>query len=537
MVTVEYRDFVLEQLARATHTALTHRATSDPERVFLIQGQRRMTFGEVDGEADALAAGLHGLGVEAGDRIALLLPPCPEFVVAMLAAAKLGAVIVPMNPRLTVPELQYMLRHSETVAAVTIETYQGVEFLEVFEELMVHLPELQYLVTVGEEDLWYDDRIFQWEDLLSAGRGRDFPAAEIDAEGDPFALFYTSGTTGKPKAVSLSHAGLVYAAAGTADAVGLSQEDRVAGISSLFHVFWMGPGILGTLLAGASMVLADPLDAARLLDLVESHRVTALYGIPTLFAAQIREQEERPRDLSSLRLALLAGAPVPEELAPQLEERLGCIALTGYTSTETSAMACVGRVSDRAAKRHFTAGVPLPGTEVRILEGDEPLPEESVGELAVRGPGMMLGYYRQPRLTAETVDEEGFLRTGDLAMLDEEGYVHLVGRKKDIIIRAGFNVYPREVEDRVLSHPAVLEAAVVGSRDPVLGEAICACVVPVEGAIVSEREVRDWCRTTLSDLKVPDLVRFFDEFPRTGDGKIRRVELTRMVESGTGSVS
>ena len=207
--------------------------------------------------------------------------------------------------------------------------------------------------------------------------------------------------------------------------------------------------------------------------------------------------------------------------------------------TETASLACLGRLQDPVEQRHFTVGRPLEETDVRIVEdedfpaegGDGPLPVESVGEILVRGPGVMLGYYRQPRETAGAFDADGFFRTGDLGMVDENGFVHLVGRKKDVIIRTGFNVYPREVEDRILAHPAVQEVAAVGSPDPVLGEAICACVVPVEGAIVSEQEIRDWCRMTLSELKVPDLVRFFDEFPRTGDGKIRRVELARLVQA------
>lgn len=525
-LTERYRGFTVA-------SALTHRATADPERVFILHENRRLTFGEVDGLADALAAGLHNLGVEAGDRMALLLPPCPEFVVSMLAAAKLGAVIVPLDPRLTPSELHYMLRHSEAVAAVTIETYEEMEYLELFEELMPQLPELQYLVTVGEEDLWYDDRIFQWEDLISAGQGRDYPTPDLKADEDPFALFYTSGTTGKPKAVSLSHGNLLHAAAGTADALGLRPEDRVAGVSALYHVFGMGPGVLGSLLAGSSLVLADALDGGRLLDLVEAHRITVQYGIPTLFVTQLREQEERPRDVSSLRLGLVAGAPAREELVRRVEEVLCPTLLVGYSLTETASSVCVGRPDDPEAKRRFTVGRPLADTEIRIVEEGERLPVESVGELVIRGPGVMLGYYRQPRETAAAFDEEGFYHTGDLGMLDEDGFVHLVGRKKDVIIRSGFNVYPREVEDRILAHPAVLEVAVVGAQDPVLGEAICACVVPVEGAIVSEQEIRDWCRMTLSELKVPDLVRFFEEFPRTGDGKVRRVEVARMVRAGS----
>jgi acyl-CoA synthetase (AMP-forming)/AMP-acid ligase II len=191
----------------------------------------------------------------------------------------------------------------------------------------------------------------------------------------------------------------------------------------------------------------------------------------------------------------------------------------------------MGRPTDPPSKRRFTVGRPLPGTDVRIVELGAELPVESVGEIAVRGPGVMLGYYRQPQETRSSLDANGFYLTGDLGMLDEDGYLHLVGRRKEVIIRSGFNVYPRELEDRLHAHPAVHEAAVVGVEDDVLGEAICACVVPVEGALVSEPEIREWCRETLTDYKVPDLVRFFEDFPRTGTGKVRRVELARLVRS------
>lgn len=514
-------------------SALAQRATTDPERTFLRTDDAVLSFGEVDGHAEALAAGLHGLGIDARDRIALVLPPCPEFVIGMMAAAKLGAVIVPLNPRLTVPELQYRLRHSEAVVALTAETFEGVDFLQVFEELLAHLPALQYLVTVGEEDLWYDDRIFQFEDLVSSGGGRDYPSPDQNADTDAFAILYTSGTTGKPKGVVLTHTNLLQPAAGTADALALTPDDRVAGVSALFHVFGMGPGVLGCLIAGASLVLDDRMDGARMLDLVEQHGVTVQYGIPTYFVTAAAEQKARPRDLASLRLGVVAGAPVAEELVRRVEATLCPMLLVAYSVTETSSTVAMGRPGDPPAKRRFTVGRPLPGTQVRILENGADLPVESVGEIAIHGPGVMQGYHRQPQETRVSLVDGGYFLTGDLGMLDEDGFLHLVGRRREVIIRSGFNVYPRELEDRLHAHPAVHEAAVVGVEDEVLGEAICACVVPVEGALVSEPEIRDWCRETLAEYKVPDLVRFFEDFPRTGTGKIRRVELVRLVRQAT----
>jgi len=218
----------------------------------------------------------------------------------------------------------------------------------------------------------------------------------------------------------------------------------------------------------------------------------------------------------------------------RIRERICPLAVVAYSLTETSSTLCVSRRTDPEEKQVFTVGTPLPGTEIRILErGGEELPVESVGEIAVKGPGVMKGYHRQPSETAAAFNDEGYFLTGDLGIVDEEGYVHLVGRRKEVIIRSGFNVYPREVETRLEAHPAVREAAVVGVADELLGEAICACIVPVEGAIVTGQEIVDWCRVTLADYKIPDLVRFIDAFPRTGTGKIRRVELSRVIHSGS----
>jgi fatty-acyl-CoA synthase len=513
-------------------SALAHRATVDPQGDFLLFRDDVFSCGLIESQAESLAAALHGLGIERGDRIALLLPAWPEFVISMFAAAKLGAIIVPLNPHLTIAELQYMLRHSEAVAAVTVESHHGVDFLDLFEELFGQLPDLQYLVTVGKEERWYDDRIFQLEDLLSAGSGRDFPQCEVNPDEDLFAILYTSGTTGKPKGVGVTHHNVLQTTAATVEAIRLRPDDRVIGVTALFHVFGMGPGILGSLISGSALVLQDEFDAAATLDLVERHEVTVQYGIPTLFVTELHEQARESRDLSSLRLGVAAGAPVSDELVREVEKHLCPTLLVAYSLTETSSVVCITRPDDPPQKRLFTVGRPLAGTRVKVLEKDgTDLPLESVGEVAIRGPGVMRGYYRQPLETQAAFDDEGYFLSGDLGILDEDGFVHLVGRSKEVIIRSGFNVYPREVEDRLQGHPAVREAAVVGVPDQVLGEAICACVLPVEGAIVTGQEIRDWCRTTLADYKVPDLVRFLDAFPLTGTGRVRRVELARMIQA------
>jgi fatty-acyl-CoA synthase len=512
--------------------ALALRAAEGPGRPFLIAAERRLSYAEVESEAAALAAGLAELGIEAGDRIALNLPNWTEFVVTMFAAAKLGAVIVPLNPRYTDHELQYMLRHSEAAVVVSAETLDGAECLPRFESFLSSLPNLQYVVSVGDDDLWYDDRIYQWDDLVSSGGGREVPRVEVDPSRDLFAILYTSGTMGKPKGVALTHGNLLRTAAATTQAIGIRDDDVVFGVTMLFNVFGIGPGVLGTLLAGASLVLQEGGDAGSALQTIERERVTVQHGVPTWFVAELREGAGSGRDLSSLRTGIIAGAPVQEELVVRVRRELVPEVHVAYGLTETGPTVAVTRNDDPPGKQRATVGKPLPDTEVKVLDLDgTELPVESIGEVAVRGPGVMAGYYRQPDATAQVMTEDGFFRTGDLGMVDEEGYLHIIGRRKELIIRAGFNVYPREVEDRLHAHPAVLDVALVGLPDELYGEITCACIVPMEGAIVTGGEIKAFCRETMAEYKVPDLVRFLDGFPMTGSGKVRRVELARMISA------
>jgi fatty-acyl-CoA synthase len=517
---------------RSVSDILSARAAEAPNHPFVVFGNRRLSYAQVDAQANALAAALAELGIEAGDRIALNLPNWPEFVVAMFAAARLGAIIVPLNPKYTTPELQYMLRHSESVVVVTAETWDGVDYLARFESFLTSLPDLQYVVSVGEEDLWYDDRIYQFEDLLSSGEGRAVPELQVDPAEDLFAIVYTSGTMGKPKGVALTHTNLLATATASCEAIDLKPQDVVFGVRSLFNVFGLGPGVLGTAAAGATLVLQEENGPAEALQAVERERVTVYHGVPTTFIVELNESSLPERDLSAVRAGIVAGAPVSEELVSRVQRELVPELRVAYGLTETGSTVTITRPTDPAAKQVTTVGRPLQGVEIKVLDLDgSELPEESVGEVAVRGPGVMRGYYRQPGETAHAFTEDGFFLTGDLGMVDEDGYLHILGRRKEMIIRGGYNVYPREVEDRLHAHPAVLDVAIVGLPDEVLGELTCACIVPVEGAIVTGEEIKEFCREAIAEYKIPDLVRFLDNFPMTGSGKVRRVELSRMISA------
>jgi len=478
-----------------------------------------------------MAAALSELGIGAGDRIAVNMPNCPEWLIALVASAKLDAVVVPVSLRLNLHELKYQLRHAEVSCAFTAERVDGVDFLQVFEQLITELPDLQYLVTVGDEDLWYDDRIFQFEDLLSKGEGRPVPAPAGVGDDADFAMLYTSGTTGKPKGVRLGHRGVVETALRTGEAIEIEPSDRVFAAVPIFAVFGFSVAV-GVLASGATLVLQPEFEAGEALKLMARERVTVLHGVPTMFHLLMREPGFDGARLraAGLRTGIVAGSPVNEELVRRI--RRWCDVQVAYGLTETGPTVAVTRFTDPDEKRASTVGRPLPGVQVMavdVLTGELHGPAEAVGEIAVRGPGVMLGYARMPGETARSFTPEGFFLTGDLGIIDEEGYLRVVGRRKETIVRGGFQIFPREVEDRLRAHPAVDDVCVIGVPHDVLGELICACIVPVEGAVITGKELKAFARDTMAEFKVPDIVRFFDTFPMTGSGKVRRRELERTV--------
>jgi fatty-acyl-CoA synthase len=475
-----------------------------------------------------MAGALTELGIEAGDRIAIVMPNCPEWVIALLAAAKVGATVVPLNPRLNYHELKYQLRHAEASVAFTVERYDGVDYLQLFEDIIAELPDLQYLITVGEEELWYDDRIFQFEDLLSSGEGREPPSADAIGDDSDLALLYTSGTMGKPKGVRLSHRTVVETAVRTGEALEIEPSDRVLVSVPLFAIFGFSV-LVGTIAAGATVVLLEQFDPARAIELMEHQEITVLHGVPTMYHMLMREPTFDPSRFTRLRTGIVAGGPVSDGLVRRI--RRWCDVQVAYGLTETGPTVTITRFNDPEEKRFTTVGRPIPGVEVKAVDfvtGALHGPE-AVGEIAVRGPNVMQGYARMPSETARSFSPEGFFLTGDLGIIDEDGYVRIVGRSKETIVRGGYQIYPREVEDQLRAHPAVDDVCVIGVPHDILGELVCACIVPVEGAVITGEEIKEFARDTMADYKIPDLVRFFDAFPMTGSGKVKRRELERVV--------
>lgn len=514
---------------------VSQRAQEHPTRPLATTGDRTWTYQQVDADASSLAAALSELGLGRGDRIAVNLPNGIEWIIATLAAARLGAVLVPVSPQLSVHDLRYQLRHAEVSCVVTIEQWGAVDFLQRFEELLGDLPDLQYVVTVGDEDLWYDDRIFQFEDLVSRGAGRSVPEVPDDDTQD-LAVLYTSGTMGKPKGVVLSHRALVENAVRTAQVLELSPEDHVLTAVSFSAIFGFS-AMLGTMASGATLVLQPAFDAAEALSLMVRTQVTVLHGVPTQYHLLMREDNFDASRLKSLRTGLMAGTAVGEALVRKV--RRWCDVLVAYGLTETGAVVSITRFGDSDDVRGHSVGSTLPGVEVMSMDlvtGQLHGPE-SVGELAVRGPNLMRGYLRMPAETAKVLTPDGYFLTGDLGIIDEDGTVRILGRRQETITRGGQQLYPRDLEDRLRAHPAVDDVCVIGVPHDVMGELVCACIVAVEGAVITGDEIKRFARDTMSADKVPDLVRFFDTFPMTGSGKVRRRELARAIALSANTMS
>ncbi len=512
---------------------LGERVREHPDRECVVFGERRLSYADVDDQATALAGAFRDLGVAAGDRIAVDLPNWPEWIVGLLAAAKLDAVFVPLNPGVSDHELKYQLRHAEAKLVMVPESVPqdsaaGSDDLELFDELLRELPDLQHVVTVGRGDVWQDGPIVGFHDLVRRGRRREVAIAAGDPATTPLGLLYTSGTMGKPKGVVLSHQNLVWTACRTAEALRQTGGDRVLVAVPVFTIFGMHVAVTA-LVTGGTLVLQGYFEPGETLDLIERERVTMCHGVPTIFQLLMRHRSFGGRNLSTVRTGIVAGSPVSEDLVQRIRQWNDV--QIAYGLTETGPTVTVTRFDDPREKRDRTVGRPLEGVEVRVvdLRSADLHGPEAVGELAVKGPNVMSGYHRMPAETRRSFTAEGFFRTGDLAILDEDGYVAIVSRHKEMIIRGGYNIFPREVEDLLRTHPAVGDACVVGIPNEILGELVCACVMPVEGAIVTGDELKAFCRDQLADYKVPDLVRFFDTFPMTGSGKVLRRELAQVV--------
>jgi fatty-acyl-CoA synthase len=484
----------------------------------------RFTWAELNDAVDRLARGLLGFGLEQGDRLGVWSPNRSEWALTQYATAKLGVILVNINPAYRTSELEYALRQSGCRVLVAAPEFKGADYRAMVEEVRDGLPALEQVVFLDSPE---------W-DALAAGDGGPGESElrarmeQLDFD-DPINIQYTSGTTGRPKGATLTHHNILNNALLLAGTLGYTEADRVCIPVPLYHCFGMVIGNLACSLSAACIVYPEAaFDPLATLDAMATERCTSIYGVPTMFIAELDHPRFSEFDLSSLRTGIMAGSPCPIEVMRRVGSEMGIEEMTiAFGMTETSPASTMVRPDDTLEHRCETVGQAMPHTEIKIVD---PVSERTVargesGEFRTRGYLVMSGYWDEPERTAEAIDPAGWMHTGDLATMDEDGYVRIVGRIKDMIIRGGENVYPREIEEFLYGHPAVADVQVVGVPDERLGEEVMAWVITREGATVDEDELREFCRGKIARYKIPRYVASCSEFPMTVTGKIQKHKL------------
>lgn len=490
-----------------------------------VAGGRRWTYRELAAEVDALASGLLVAGVGRGDRVGIWAPNCPEWVVVQYATAKIGAVLVTINPAYRAHELEYVLRQAGIRMVIAAASFKTSDYAAMLARVRGQCPALERVVLIGGPD---------WSELLASGRAADPAAlaavgAQLSAD-DPINIQYTSGTTGFPKGATLSHRNILNNGFFVGEICGYTDRDRVCIPVPFYHCFGMVMGNLACTSHGATMVIPAPaFDPAATLAAVQAERCTSLYGVPTMFIAELADPGFDDYRLSTLRTGIMAGSPCPVEVMKQVIERLGMTEVTiCYGMTETSPVSIQTRADDSIDKRTTTVGRVGPHLEVEIVDPvtGRTLPRGEPGEVCTRGYSVMLGYWEDPGKTAEVIDAAGWMHTGDLGVMDAAGYVAITGRIKDMVIRGGENIYPREIEEFLYTHPDILDAQVIGVPDAEYGEELMAWIRMREGApALDAAAVRRFCDGRIAHYKIPRYVHVVDEFPMTVTGKVRKVEM------------
>ncbi|WP_228046252.1 AMP-binding protein [Saccharopolyspora montiporae] len=490
---------------------------------------RRWTYRELLAEVDALAIGLLDAGIGKGDRVGIWAPNRAEWTLVQYATAKIGAVLVNINPAYRVHELEFVLQQAGIRLLVAAREHKGSDYADMVEQVRDRCPQLERAVFLDGAE---------WQELPrpEGDRGRLVAAgAELTAD-DPINIQYTSGTTGFPKGATLSHHNILNNGFFVGELCGYTEQDRVCIPVPFYHCFGMVMGNLACTSHGAAMVIpAEGFDPAASLRAVQDERCTALYGVPTMFIAELDLPGFADYELSSLRTGIMAGSTCPVEVMKQVIDRMGMTEVAiCYGMTETSPVSTQTRADDSLQRRVSTVGRVGPHLEIKIVDPETGLvlPRGQQGELCTRGYSVMLGYWREPERTAEVLDAARWMHTGDLAEMDEDGYVSVTGRIKDMVIRGGENVYPREVEEFLHTHPDVLDAQVIGVPDERYGEELMAWIRLHEGAeeLTAER-VREFCAGKLAHYKIPRYVHVVDEFPMTVTGKIRKVQMREEAKS------
>ena len=503
----------------------------DGEALVEVATGRRWTYREFRADVDAVALGLLGAGVRTGDRVGIWAPNVAEWVLVQYATAKIGAVLVNINPAYRTHELEYVLNQAGITLLVAARSFKTSDYAAMIDEVRPRCGALRQVVLIGSPE---------WDALVEAGLGGDRDElARVQATltpDDPINIQYTSGTTGFPKGATLSHHNILNNGYFVGSGCGYTDDDRVCVPVPFYHCFGMVMGNLACTAHGATIVIPAPaFEPASVLRAVARERCTSLYGVPTMFIAELGLPDFESYDLSSLRTGIMAGSPCPVEVMKQVVDRMGMTEVTiCYGMTETSPVSTQTRADDSLDRRVSTVGRVHPHVEVKVVDPTtgRTQPRGEPGELCTRGYSVMLGYWEEPEKTAEAIDRARWMHTGDLAVMDAGGYLNITGRIKDIVVRGGENVSPREVEEFLYTHPDVRDVQVVGVPDLRYGEELCAWVILRDGApALTADGVREFADGRLASFKIPRYVLVVDEFPMTVTGKVRKVEMrARSVE-------
>ncbi|MFB6848562.1 AMP-binding protein [Streptomyces sp. NPDC056373] len=498
----------------------------DREALVDVPSGRRWTYAEFGAAVGELASALHASGVAKGDRVGIWAVNCPEWVLVQYATARIGAIMVNINPAYRTHEVEYVLRQAGVSLLFASLSHKASDYRSMVEQVRGALPELREVVHFGDPG---------WDALLARATA-DAVYAELSCD-DPINIQYTSGTTGFPKGATLSHHNILNNGYFVGESLAYTEQDRICIPVPFYHCFGMVMGNLAATSHGACMVIPAPsFDPKATLDAVQRERCTSLYGVPTMFIAELNLPDFASYDLSSLRTGIMAGSPCPVEVMKRVvaEMHMAEVSIC-YGMTETSPVSLQTRRDDDLEHRTGTVGRVLPHIEVKVVDPATGVtrPRGTAGELCTRGYSVMLGYWNEPEKTAESVDAGRWMHTGDLAVMREDGYVEIVGRIKDMIIRGGENIYPREIEEFLYGHAKIQDVQVVGVPHERYGEEVLACVIardPDDPPTLEE--IRAFCEGRLAHYKVPARVRLLDSFPMTVSGKVRKVELRERFADG-----
>jgi fatty-acyl-CoA synthase len=510
----------------------------DSEALVDVPTGRRWTYRQLDADSDMVGLGLIAAGIISGDRVGIWAPNCAEWVLLQYGSAKVGAILVNINPAYRSHELAFVLRQSGIRLLISAENFKTSDYRGMVDEVRADLPDLREVCYIGTAD---------WDGLLAAGaaadRGLLAEREALLAFDDPINIQYTSGTTGFPKGATLSHHNILNNGFFIGEGCRYSEQDRVCIPVPFYHCFGMVLGNLACTTHGACIVIPAPgFDAAATLAAVQAERCTSLYGVPTMFIAELALPDFASYDLTSLRTGIMAGSPCPVEVMKRVlsEMHMAEVEIC-YGMTETSPVSTQTRTDDDMERRVSTVGRVHPHVEIKVVDPETGvvLPRGSHGELCTRGYSVMLGYWEEPEKTREAIDAARWMHTGDLAVMDEAGYLNIVGRIKDMVIRGGENVYPREVEEFLYTHPDIEDVQVIGVPDVRYGEELCAWVKLRPGSTLSADQVREFCTGKIAHYKIPRYVRMSEEFPMTVTGKVQKFKMreTSVTELGLQTAS